>query len=232
MGHVAIPFNWKEFISHRGSAFKFEVDLRCRPHASGGKQGNTTRLYSSLHWIPGEMLKKSVEVTCHSREKYTAGLSAHMLKTLSIGSTEQLETAVEQCCKRRGLVSSRSQDSKECHMMQHTMTRIQTLVDKLQTGNHTKSIIDDLGKKGTSKTFSEAARRTIKELGNIELYDPVDRGAHQFCEIRHHNNHNNHHHNHSNNNITTPTTTNNQPPTTNQQTTNILIRAMVVHFDF
>ena len=33
----------------------------------------------------------------------------------------------------------------------------------------TKSIINDLGKKGVSSTFSEASRRTIKELGNIEL---------------------------------------------------------------
>ena len=51
------------------------------------------------------------------------------------------------------------------------MTRTQSLVDKLQAGHHTKSIIDDFGKKGTSHVFSEASRRTIKELGNIEIYE-------------------------------------------------------------
>ena len=50
------------------------------------------------------------------------------------------------------------------------MTKIQTLVDKLQDGYQTKSIIDDTGKKGFSNTFSEASRRTLKELGNIELF--------------------------------------------------------------
>ena len=46
-----------------------------------------------------------------------------------------------------------------------------TLVDKLQDGYRTKSIINDLGKKGITNTFSEASRRTIKELGNIELHE-------------------------------------------------------------
>ena len=35
----------------------------------------------------------------------------------------------------------------------------------------TESIIGDLGKKRKSNMFSEASRRTIKELGNIELSD-------------------------------------------------------------
>ena len=37
--------------------------------------------------------------------------------------------------------------------------------------NHTKSIVDDLAKEGTSNVFSEASRRTIKELGNVELFE-------------------------------------------------------------
>ena len=54
---------------------------------------------------------------------------------------------------------------------QEKMTKIQTLVDKLQDGYHTKSIINDLRKKDISSTFSEASRRTIKELGNIEFFE-------------------------------------------------------------
>ena len=38
-------------------------------------------------------------------------------------------------------------------------------------GYHTKSIVDDLAKKGTSNVFSEASSRTIQELGNIELFE-------------------------------------------------------------
>ena len=51
------------------------------------------------------------------------------------------------------------------------MTRTQSSVDKLQAEYHTTSIIDDLEKKGTSNVFSEASRRTLKELGNIELFE-------------------------------------------------------------
>ena len=48
------------------------------------------------------------------------------------------------------------------------MSKIQTSMDKLQDGYRTKSIINDLEKKSFSNTFSEASRRTIKEMGNIE----------------------------------------------------------------
>ena len=51
------------------------------------------------------------------------------------------------------------------------MTRIHSLVHKLQAGYDTKSIIFDLKKKGTSNVFSEASRRTIKEQGFFELYE-------------------------------------------------------------
>ena len=51
------------------------------------------------------------------------------------------------------------------------MTKIQTLVDQLQAGHQTKSIINDVVKKGICNTFSEASRRTIKELGSIALYE-------------------------------------------------------------
>ena len=43
-------------------------------------------------------------------------------------------------------------------------------VDKRQTGYQIKSIINDLEKRGKSNTFTGASWRTIKELGNIELY--------------------------------------------------------------
>ena len=62
-----------------------------------------------------------------------------------------------------------SQDAE--HKDQEIMTKIQTLVDKLQAGYQTKSIINDVVKKGISNTFSEASRRTIKELGSIALYE-------------------------------------------------------------
>ena len=42
------------------------------------------------------------------------------------------------------------------------MTKIQTLVDKLQDEYRTNSVISDLEKKGISNTFSEASRRTFK----------------------------------------------------------------------
>ena len=54
---------------------------------------------------------------------------------------------------------------------QERMTKTQTLVNNLQEGYQTKSIINDLGKKGISNTFSEASRRTIKELVNSELHE-------------------------------------------------------------
>ena len=54
---------------------------------------------------------------------------------------------------------------------QERKTKIQKLVDKLQAGYQTKSIINDLEKRETCNTFSEASRCTIKELGNIDLYE-------------------------------------------------------------
>ena len=51
------------------------------------------------------------------------------------------------------------------------MTPIQILVDKQQDRYRTHSIINDLEKKGTSSTFSEASRRTIKEMGSIEFFE-------------------------------------------------------------
>ena len=51
---------------------------------------------------------------------------------------------------------------------QERMTKIQEKVDKLRTGYHTKSIIEDVGKTGKSTRFSEESSRTIPELGNVE----------------------------------------------------------------
>ena len=39
----------------------------------------------------------------------------------------------------------------------------------LTTGYQTESIMADLEKKGKSNRFSEASKRSIRELGNIEL---------------------------------------------------------------
>ena len=50
-------------------------------------------------------------------------------------------------------------------------SKIQELVDKLPTGCQTESIIKDLRKTGKFNGFSEASRGTMKELGNIELYE-------------------------------------------------------------
>ena len=46
-------------------------------------------------------------------------------------------------------------------------------MDKLQDEYRTNSMTNDLEKNGTSNTFSETSRRTIKELG-IELYELGD----------------------------------------------------------
>ena len=48
---------------------------------------------------------------------------------------------------------------------------MQTLVDRLQDGYRTKSIMNDLKKDGISSEFSEASRRKLKEMGNFELYE-------------------------------------------------------------
>ena len=60
------------------------------------------------------------------------------------------------------------------------MTQIQTLVDKLQDGYLTNSIINDLEKKGISHTFSEASRRTIKEMGATLNYTNSAKHSEQF----------------------------------------------------
>ena len=65
-----------------------------------------------------------------------------------------------------------SQDS--IYKDEERMTKIQTLVDKLQDGYRTKSIINDLEKNGISDTSREASRLTIKEMGNIELYESCE----------------------------------------------------------
>ena len=51
------------------------------------------------------------------------------------------------------------------------MTKILTLVDKLQDVYRSNSIINDLKKKCKSNTFSEVSRCIIKEMINIELYE-------------------------------------------------------------
>ena len=51
------------------------------------------------------------------------------------------------------------------------MEPIQKVVDKLRTGYHTKSIIEDLERAGKSINFSEEPSCTIHELGNIELHE-------------------------------------------------------------
>ena len=72
-----------------------------------------------------------------------------------------------QCCERRKLVSGRSPSSWRD---EERITKMQTLVDRLQGGYRTKSIMNDLKRNGVSNEFSEASRRTIEEMGNIELH--------------------------------------------------------------
>ena len=60
----------------------------------------------------------------------------------------------------------------ECHKTSKTkdeerITKRQTLVDKLQDGYRTKSIMNDLQQVGKSNVFSEASRLKVKEMGNI-----------------------------------------------------------------
>ena len=52
---------------------------------------------------------------------------------------------------------------------QERMSKNQEVIDKLRTGYQTQSIMKDLGENGKSNMFSEASRRTIKELGHMEL---------------------------------------------------------------
>ena len=76
--------------------------------------------------------------------------------------------------KKRNL-SSRSQDSSSitrCSIARSGKNdQTSNLVDMWQAVFQTKSIINDLEKRGTSKTFSEASRRPIRDLGEIELYE-------------------------------------------------------------
>ena len=51
------------------------------------------------------------------------------------------------------------------------VSQIQKVIDKLRTGYHTKSIIEDLVKAEKSIKFSVESSRTIHELGNIELHE-------------------------------------------------------------
>ena len=51
------------------------------------------------------------------------------------------------------------------------MNKIQKVCDKLRTGYHTKSNVEDEGKAEKSIKFSEESNRTIHELGNIELHE-------------------------------------------------------------
>ena len=57
------------------------------------------------------------------------------------------------------------------YQAEERITKRQTLVDRLQDGYRTKSIVNDLNQDGFSNVFSEASRRKIKEMGNIELYE-------------------------------------------------------------
>ena len=51
------------------------------------------------------------------------------------------------------------------------MTKIQRLVGKLQDGYRTKSIMDDWSRKEHPTCSAKLQRRTVKEMGNIELFE-------------------------------------------------------------
>ena len=53
---------------------------------------------------------------------------------------------------------------------QERMSKNQELVDKLRTGYQTESIMADSERKGQFNRFSKASKRTVRELGNIDLY--------------------------------------------------------------
>ena len=66
----------------------------------------------------------------------------------------------------------REKDSFQVDLRVHGVSQDAVYNDQeLQARYQTKSIINDLGKKGTFNMFSEVSRRTIKESGNIELFE-------------------------------------------------------------
>ena len=79
MGHVALSLSWKQFLLHRGC---WQGSLQVKRKAERGE-----RLYSSLHWTPGEVrLKKNSKVTCRNREE-DAVYWIHLAKTQEKGFT-------------------------------------------------------------------------------------------------------------------------------------------------
>ena len=71
MGHVAIPFNWAQFLISPRMLIKLEVHLGGEVITGGQESREGRRLCSSLHWIPGKRrLKNNSKVTCHYKTEW------------------------------------------------------------------------------------------------------------------------------------------------------------------
>ena len=67
--HVDIPFNWNEFLFHRGRSFNLK-SISDAGIIAGGKESKEGRQTVFLtHWILEVRLQKNSKVTCESREK-------------------------------------------------------------------------------------------------------------------------------------------------------------------
>ena len=89
MGHVAVPYKWKEFLFHRGCSNDVTSILKSGLVAGGreSKEGRQTLFFTPLNPFgdnpdeeePGDDLSKP-------REKYTVTASGNLVRTPSTGS--------------------------------------------------------------------------------------------------------------------------------------------------
>ena len=66
---------------------------------------------------------------------------------------------------------------------QDRMSQIQELVDKLRTEHQIESITADLEKKCKFNRFSDASKRAIRELGNLDLYELGEVSKTVQCQV-------------------------------------------------
>ena len=80
--------------------------------------------------------------------------------------------------KKKSVVAQNSRSSTRCSASRTKKeSKSQELVEKLRTGYQTESIMADVEKKGKFNRFSEASKSTVRESGNIELYDLGEKRA-------------------------------------------------------
>ena len=88
MGHVAFPFNWKQFLFHRGCSINLKSILEAALSLQGEKKAeedDKTVLVTLLDPWRNEIEEKS-EVASRNQERYTTRLSGNALKTPCNGS--------------------------------------------------------------------------------------------------------------------------------------------------